>query len=233
MCWEGLYGVLMCVCVCEREVTRGGHGSGQHQLSECEVQPQAKASFACGDKPDPPHLLIPSHTHTHKHTTRSSPSSLFTFPLQRVCTETAHSANSAGTFPCCRLGLCTTATARTHQKTPHSTAGSLSSSAARTESNRVTRTFHMYVCMYVCKKKWSVSPLVWGEGHHPKRSWSAWGRRAGTGTDLVCVVAPTPGQKVLAKHQTAPPPAWHGAAASGLNTRLSVLCFWPGSAQLS
>lgn len=22
----------------------------------------------------------------------------------------------------------------------------------------------MYVCMYVCKKKWSVSPLVWGRG---------------------------------------------------------------------
>lgn len=59
---EGLYGVLMCVCVCEREVTRGGHGSGQHQLSECEVQPQAKAFFACGDKPDPPHPL--THTNT-------------------------------------------------------------------------------------------------------------------------------------------------------------------------
>ncbi|KAK1899023.1 L-lactate dehydrogenase B chain [Dissostichus eleginoides] len=36
----------------------GGHSSGQHQLSECEVQPQAKASLACGDKPDPPQKTV-------------------------------------------------------------------------------------------------------------------------------------------------------------------------------
>lgn len=69
----------MCVCV-KREVTRGGQGSGQHQLSECEVQPQAKASFACGDKPDPSHPL--THTHTHEHTTRSSPTSLLPSPFK-------------------------------------------------------------------------------------------------------------------------------------------------------
>lgn len=86
--------VCSCVCVREREVTRRGHGSGQHQLSECEVQPQAKASFACGDKPDTPHPL--THTRTHD---QKQPLLVFTFPLQRVCTETAHSANSAGTFP--------------------------------------------------------------------------------------------------------------------------------------
>lgn len=62
------------MCLCEREVTRGGHGSGQHQLSECEVQPQAKASFACGDKPDPPHPLT--------HTNRSSPFSLLPSPFK-------------------------------------------------------------------------------------------------------------------------------------------------------
>lgn len=54
--------------VCVREVTHGGHSSGQHQLSECEVQPQAKASLACGDKPDRPHP--PTHTHPHTHTHR-------------------------------------------------------------------------------------------------------------------------------------------------------------------
>lgn len=37
---------------------------------ECEVQPQAKASLACGDKPDTP----PPHTHTQR--TRTSPHSL-------------------------------------------------------------------------------------------------------------------------------------------------------------
>lgn len=48
--------------VCEGEVTHGGHSPGQHQLSECEVQPQAKASLACGDKPDPPVPPTPPHT---------------------------------------------------------------------------------------------------------------------------------------------------------------------------
>ncbi|KAF3860322.1 hypothetical protein F7725_000577 [Dissostichus mawsoni] len=50
------------VCVCE---WGGGHSSGQHQLSECEVQPQAKASLACGDKPDPPYPPTPP-PHTHR-----------------------------------------------------------------------------------------------------------------------------------------------------------------------
>lgn len=54
------YAVSWCVRVREGEVTHGGHSSGQHQLSECEVQPQAKASRACRDKPDPPRT--PTHT---------------------------------------------------------------------------------------------------------------------------------------------------------------------------
>lgn len=53
-----------CVCVCvfyKGEVTHGGHSSGQHQLSECEVQPQAKASLPVGVNLTP---LIYPHTHT-------------------------------------------------------------------------------------------------------------------------------------------------------------------------
>lgn len=50
----------------------GGHSSGRHQLPECEVQPQAKASLACGDKLDPP--LPPPHARTRR--TRTSPHSV-------------------------------------------------------------------------------------------------------------------------------------------------------------
>lgn len=55
---EGVCSLLMCVCVCVKgrwPMGGAGHCSGQHQLSECEVQPQAKTSPACGDKPDPPY----------------------------------------------------------------------------------------------------------------------------------------------------------------------------------
>lgn len=65
--------VSWCVCVCEGEVTHGGHSSGQHQLSECEVQLQAKGHPAFGDKLDPPHT--PTHTHTHRTRTRNIPQS--------------------------------------------------------------------------------------------------------------------------------------------------------------
>lgn len=43
-----------------------------------------------------------------------------------------------------------------------------------------------------------------GRGAAQKGAGLGGGGGAGTETDLVCVVAPTPGQKVLAKHQTAP-----------------------------
>lgn len=55
-------GVCVCVCVFYKgEVTHGGHSSGQHQLSECEVQPQAKASLPVGVNLT---LLVYPHTHT-------------------------------------------------------------------------------------------------------------------------------------------------------------------------
>lgn len=102
---EGVCGLLMCVC--EGDVTHGGHSSGQHQLSECEVQPQAKASLACRDKPDPPHP--PTYTHTYiLDQNQKQPPLTLTFLLQRVHSKAVHSAHSSGTSPRFRLGLCTT-----------------------------------------------------------------------------------------------------------------------------
>lgn len=141
-------------------------------------------------------LLIPlAQTHDQK-----QPLPAPTFPLQRVCTKTAHSANSAGTSPSPRAGP------------PHRRPRVLKTTLLRSPSSSAVVRIQANHAMRTPFADESVRRATLRSGcggaGPPKRSWPGQGRGgmggAGTETDPVCVVAPTPGQKVLAKHQTAP-----------------------------
>jgi len=72
--------------VCEEVVTHEEHRSGQHQLLESEVQPQAEASLPVGANQT---LLIYTHTHTGKEPVHTHLPSSF---------KALSSARSAGIF---------------------------------------------------------------------------------------------------------------------------------------
>lgn len=72
------------VCVCLQGSGPLGHGSGQHQLSECEVLPQAKASLPVGINL----TLPPTYIRAHKEKcTRECTHPPLAFKENRVSTE--------------------------------------------------------------------------------------------------------------------------------------------------